>query len=126
MEIIDPKPREQKENKPASARNVFLGAVFILVGVIWMLYNFDVISSHTFDMIFSWRTLLIIVGGFLMTQQKHAAGIIVASIGAVALALELMNIYIPAYMIWKVIFPAIFIIIGFVILFSKIIGDQSK
>ncbi len=126
MEIIDPNHKDVKKNEPLNSRNLFLGIIFILTGIIWMLYNFDVISSRAFDIIFSWRTLLIVVGGFLMTQQKNGAGIIIASIGIIALCVELLHIYIPIDMIWKIIFPAIFIIIGFVILFSKIIGDQNK
>lgn len=123
MEIIDTKPgnRNKKENpdNAISARNLFLGALLIAIGIIWLLNNYGYIADHAFRMIFSWRTLLIAIGLLLITERKNTAGVIVASVGMLALVAELVNFYAPEFMVGKVIFPLMFIIVGVMLLFSN-------
>ena len=123
MEIIDRdnNGRSGKGITLAARRNIFLGATFIAVGIVWLLYNFDVVDAPAFDIIFSWRSLLVVVGAFLLTQERKTSGIIITSIGLVALALELLHICIPEDVFVKALFPVIFIIVGVVILLSKVV-----
>jgi len=117
MEIIN---KQEKTSTPAVGRtlaqNLYLGIALIVVGLIWILYNFDVIGYKFFDAFFSWQMLLMVIGGYLLTLKKWAAGIITMGVGLFFVATDLLNVYIPFN---KVVLPVVCIAAGLAVIFSR-------
>lgn len=117
MEILDNNIHKDCSCDTRSSRNIFAGVAFILAGVIWLLYNFNLISESFFDIVISWQMLMIVIGVYLISMRKWAAGGVVAGVGLFFLITELLHVYIP---VGKVILPVVFIAIGLSILLAKI------
>ncbi len=116
MEIIDKTNRNG--NGPASPRprHLYPGIALIAVGAVWMLYNFEVVGHRFFDLFFSWQTLLVVIGGYLLSLGRWAWGGGVAAIGVFFLSIDLLGLHIPPD---KVIWPSIFIVAGLAVLFPR-------
>lgn len=99
-----------------SSRNVYLGVVFILAGLVWMFHNFHIISDDLFHGIFSWQMLLIVTGGYLLAVGKRTAGVIVGMIGLVFGAAEWLHFCVS---IRGMALPAVLIAVGIGILLQK-------
>ncbi|MCK5077233.1 MAG: hypothetical protein KAR38_12705 [Calditrichia bacterium] len=56
--------------QPAENKNVFGGAIFILVGVLFLLRNFDLLY---FDFRIIWPLIIILIGGALLKQGFRSA-----------------------------------------------------
>lgn len=97
-------------------RNLYIGSVFVIMGVIWMLKNFGLIDYSVFDVVFSWQMALVAVGGYLLVLRKWVLGIILGLAGLVFLAQLIFNFYIPLN---KIIIPAILITAGVSIALQK-------
>ncbi len=96
--------------------NIYLGAVLALVGILWLGYNFHVISGLAVDIIFSVWMLLIAVGGYLLTLRKTTAGLIVVFIGGLMLLTDTLNFYISFH---RIILPVVLVAVGAIIVFSQ-------
>ena len=103
----------------------WLGIIFVLVGAAWLLDNLNIIPDIP-DFLISWRSLLIIIGLFLILgKRKFEPGIILIAIGSIFI-LEDLNI-LEWHIIWQFIWPAIIIIIGAsLILRRKSYGKGSE
>ena len=114
MEIIHP---ENKNRKPvAEARNIYIGLLLIVIGAVWMLYNFGRIDYLLFDALFSWQMLTIVLGGYLLTLRRWAAGSVVVALGVVFALSDFFGLRIP---LDKVALPLIVMAIGLIFVFSK-------
>ncbi len=119
MEIIRQTPPPLPEppyRKDASIRRSYLGIVLILAGVVWLLYNFDRLEYRIFDMFFSWQTLMIVLGGYLLAIRKWIGGGIVLALGVVFLLTDFFGIHIP---IGKVVLPVLVIAAGISVLLTR-------
>ena len=114
MKIIN-NPRKSNPEPSVIRQRIYLGAVLIAVGVVWILYNFDVIGHRFFDLFFSWQMLLAAVGGYFLALRKWAAGGILMFIGAFFVIASLLDICIPFE---KIALLVIFIAAGLVLLLS--------
>ena len=119
MEIIN--KQDQTGQKVPSAQkpwahHLYLGIALIGVGLIWMLYNFDVIGYKFFDVFFSWQMLLVVIGGYFLSMKKWALGAIVTLTGAFFVATDLLGVHIPFD---KVVLPLICIIAGLAVLLTR-------
>ncbi len=121
MEIIDQNPDRKPGNDFIQPRNIFLGATLIVIGLLWLFNNFDLIPDRIFDVLVSWQTLLVVIGGFLLAQRKWVSGGIVALVGIVFVATDLMGCYIPVN---KVILPVVFIAAGLALILSRLERQQ--
>ncbi len=115
MEITTPSDRSGRSTCPR-ARHLYLGFALIAVGAVWMLYNFEVIGYRFFDIFFSWEVLLVVIGGYLLTIRRWAAGGIVATVGAFFLLTDLFDICIPFD---KMILPGLCILAGLAVILTK-------
>ncbi len=97
--------------------NIYIGALFILAGVVWLLYNFHSLPYHIFDVLFSWQMLLTAIGGYLIASRKYVAGVIVGGLGLAFVITDILNIHISA---GKVALPAVVIAIGLAIILTKL------
>jgi uncharacterized membrane protein YidH (DUF202 family) len=115
MEIIDNQKRNTTKGS-ALPQRVYLGVVLILIGVVWMLYNFDAVGYRFFDLFFSWQMLLVAVGGYFLALKRWAVGTIVAGVGVFFVATDFLGLHIPFD---KVALPVIVIAAGLVVLLSR-------
>lgn len=115
MEIMN---HSDRSDRPAvlRANHLYLGLVLIAVGAVWLLYNFDLVGYRFFDHFFSWETLLIVIGGYLLAQKRWVGGAIVAGVGAFFLLTDLLHLCIPFD---KVILPALCILGGLAVILTK-------
>lgn len=114
-------PNDEKHHDPQSRalqRNqfFFLGGVLIVAGALWLLNNIGVLTPRAFDLIFSWPTLLIVIGGYLLAVYQWAWGSILGGIGLCLLIAEIIHIPIPLFKLWL---PLLCIGLGIVLLVRK-------
>jgi len=93
------------------------GVLLTLIGVLLLLFNFDVISDEYRRIILSWEMLLITTGSVLVISKKNVIeGTILILIGTIFILPDLFDIDIPYK---KIFWPALFIISGVYILLKK-------
>jgi hypothetical protein len=115
MEIID--KTNGSGNKPVDwGRHIYLGIALIVVGAVWMLYNFDLVDYRFFDVFFSWEMLVIVIGGYLLSLRRWVWGGVVTAVGVFFLLTNLLDIHIPFD---KVVWPSIFILAGIGVLLTR-------
>lgn len=78
------------------SRNLFLGITLVVAGVLWLLKNFRVLPYETFDLIFSWPTLLVVIGGYLLSLRRWVSGGIVGGLGICLLIADIAGMAMPA------------------------------
>lgn len=88
---------------------MLLGAAVTLCGIVWMLYNFNVISNIFFDRFFSWQTLLMALGGYFLLLRRWITG---GALLATGLAFALTDWFGSGIPVGRVILPAILIAAG--------------
>ncbi len=119
MEVINNNtntPAPSRNTGVVSPRNIFLGGILILVGVVWLLKNFDVISYRVYDVFFSWEMLLTVIGLYLLTLRRWIAGGILTAVGVGFLMTNVFGVDIPFQ---KLVFPLVFVAAGLGVLFSR-------
>lgn len=117
MQIIQNNP----DHRPNSAtlqrnRNLFLGILLIAAGGLWLLKNFDMLSPRTFDLIFSWPSLLTVIGAYLLCLHQWIWGSILAGLGLCLLIAEIVGIPMPVI---KLLLPLLCIGLGIATLLRK-------
>lgn len=100
----------------------FTAACFIVVGVMWLGWNFDMISSKWLRIVVSWQMLLIVLGVANLIKRSFIAGGILVGIG-VFFMLPLMKVDLDMQWLWNM-WPAIFIAVGLLILFKHKSGHS--
>lgn len=96
MQTIDKNYREPNGCTLQRSRNLFLGLTLVIAGGLWLLKNFQILSYETFDVIFSWPTLLVVIGGYLLTLRRWVSGGIVGALGLCLLIADLAGLEMPA------------------------------
>ena len=67
MEIIEnDKPGRNRTVEIIRPRNLFIGIILILAGILWLLNNFGLLSDSAFELIFSWHMLVVLIGTYLL------------------------------------------------------------
>ncbi len=119
MKIIHPNDKEPN-NTPSDSlqrnQTLFLGGLLIVAGGLWLLKNFGVLTPRAFDLIFSWPTLMIVIGGYLLSMYQWVWGSIFGGIGLCLLIAEIADIPIP---LLKLLLPLLCIGIGLSLLLRK-------
>ena len=114
MQII----QNHNDNRPDPAslqenRNLFLGILLIAAGGLWLLKNFGMLSPRAFDMIFSWPSLVTVIGAYLLCLHQWIWGGILAGVGICLLIAQIVGMPMPV--IWLLL-PLLCIGIGMAIL----------
>ncbi len=112
------KMRDQKFEKHHSKNGkLIFGIILMIVGGLFIANNLDLIPQDAKRIVFSWQMLLIGIGLLKISfDSKKTGGIIVLLIGSFFMAPKLM--FIPVDLM-KVFWPAIFLIVGSVLVFSN-------
>ena len=106
------------------ASSILWGTVLIAAGVIWALNEFNVTNIDVF--FDGWWTLFIIVpcGIGLFTEREKTGNIIGIAVG-VFLLLCCQDI-LSFSMLWKLLVPAIIVIVGLKMVFTGIFGNKAN
>lgn len=63
-------------------KRIYLGLLFMLIGIVWALDNIDIIPRQLSHVLFRWESLLILLGGYLLLSRENIrAGAILLSLG---------------------------------------------
>lgn len=96
-----------------SGRGIF-GIILLLIGLGILLRTFDVFPHRIEHILFSWEMILILVGAFLTsTKENRGTGIVLILVGAIFLLPDLRIVPFPMR---KLVWGALFIVIGLAIL----------
>lgn len=98
-------------------RKALLGIIILAIGTFLLLDNFNLLDFPVKQYIFSWKTLMIVIGVALLASRKNATGgIILVSLGTIFWIPEIFNHQVA---INQIFLPAVMIVFG-VIMLSKI------
>ena len=100
------------EIRKRSGRTFFLGAIIIILGVLLLLSNLDMLTFPVRDLIFSWQSILIIIGIIMIANQNYRGGWILIAIGALFMLSRYY--YLDSTTLW----PVLLIILGVYILLN--------
>lgn len=90
-------------------RHFISSIIFISIGSLLLLKNFNLLPSEIPDYVFSWKMLLIVFGVIFLFKRKWIPGIILIGIGKYLLIPEILGIPRPeVYQLW----PVVLIIMG--------------
>jgi predicted membrane protein len=101
-----------------------IGVILVLLGLFLVMRNTGIFPVFIEDLIFSWPMLLITIGLVITvgSSGSKTSGIIVMAVGAFFLIPHIFREAFDVNMFW----PAVFIIIGIIFIFSKRRGWNSE
>lgn len=104
-------------------RNIVVGSIIVILGSLLLLNNFGFLDFQIRSYIFSWKTLLIVIGLFMLTSKKNlTGGVILISLGVIFWLPVLLGHQI---VLGQIFLPAILMVIG-ILLLLKAGGLVSK
>ncbi|MEJ2003518.1 MAG: DUF5668 domain-containing protein [Cyclobacteriaceae bacterium] len=104
---------EEQNYKPESDRRVWLGALLLIIGGAWLLDEINIIPYHIAYYLFSWKTLLIVIGAYLLgVRQRVGPGVVLIAIGLLFWIEDLDIFDFFSFSLWSIIWPIIIIVIG--------------
>ena len=95
-------------------RSAILGILILSIGTVLLLDNFNVLDFPIKQYLFSWKTLLIVIGvALLVSKKNNAGGIILVSLGTI--------FWIPAIFDYQIalnqiFLPAVLVVVGVILL----------
>jgi predicted membrane protein len=95
-----------EEHKGKIGARLFIGAIFLVAGILFLLSNFDLVEFSIPRVIFSWQVILIIIGALVIINSNDVAGYIMITIGTVFLLAKFYEF--NAWDLW----PVILIVLG--------------
>jgi predicted membrane protein len=117
----DNRPQRHNHNHLTNNRAI-IGVVLVLLGVFLVMRNTGVFPDFIEHIIFSWPMLLVTIGLIItIGSSGGTSGVIVMAVGAFFLIPHIFRETFDVNMFW----PAVFIIIGIVFIFSKRKGWNS-
>ncbi|HNP17287.1 MAG TPA: DUF5668 domain-containing protein [Fulvivirga sp.] len=106
-----------KENN-IQDRRFWLGLIFVVIGGVLLLDNLNIIPYYIPEYLISWKTLLIVIGTYLIVaKRKPEFGIILIVIGSLNLLQDFY--YFRMRDVWHLIWPMVFIVIGGSLIFRR-------
>ncbi|MCC8019465.1 MAG: hypothetical protein LIO85_06805 [Rikenellaceae bacterium] len=115
MEIIDNKKRPD-ENPVRREKNLYIGGAIVICGLVWLMYNFDVVGSVFFHRFFSWQVFLMALGGYFIALRKWIVGGAVLITGMALAAMDWYDLYIP---VKQVLLPMLLIAVGVAVILQN-------
>ncbi len=104
-----------KQENPKSAISI-TGIIFIIIGALFLLNNFDFIPYDISHYIFSWKTLLIGIGALMLIQNKErTTAFVLIGIGTLFM---LPMIFDTIYLSMRYMWPLFIIGVGVIIIFK--------
>ncbi|GHE56403.1 MULTISPECIES: DUF5668 domain-containing protein [Roseivirga] len=85
-------------------QNKLLGLIFIVIGIVAVLTNFDVLPWSVRHYLFQWENILILIGLFLLvTDQNRKAGTVLLIVGLILVIDDWLRIHISIWDLWPLI-----------------------
>jgi predicted membrane protein len=110
---------ERVDNHKPGANNVriIIGLVFLTLGALLFADRFDIIPYDWHRFIFTWQSLLIVIGLIsLAKNESRVTGIILVSIGAFFLTAKVLGFHYPIrHFFW----PTVFVGLGLILILQK-------
>ncbi len=104
-------------NKQKSDRRVWLGALLIIIGGLFLLNSLNILDFRFSRIIISWPFFFFLIGLYILVQsEKKVFGGILAGLGALFL---LPRIFPGIIINWSIVFPLLLIAIGLYIIFHR-------
>lgn len=100
------------EVRRRSGGTFFLGAVIIILGTLLLLSNINLLPFSLHDLLFSWQSILILIGIIMIANENYRGGFILVAIGV----LFMISRY--YYMDSMTLWPVLLIILGVYILLN--------
>jgi predicted membrane protein len=105
------------KQSPTCNSRVLLGTLLVIFAILLLFRNFDILPQAWHSYVFSWQTLLAIVGLTLtVPKNTRVTGIVMATIGILLL---LAKIYAFPVSFQKLFWPAVILIIGILIIINN-------
>ena len=105
-------------NSRGADSRLVVGIIFLLLGLYFLLNNFDLIPFQLPDFITSWQVFLILIGLLLLaSRERRGGGIILVVVGVVFLLPEFLDVSVGE--IVRQFWPVAFLLIGVVLLFRR-------
>ncbi|MBO3700721.1 LiaI-LiaF-like domain-containing protein [Roseivirga sp. E12] len=97
-------------------KTTLLGIIFVTIGLVFAMSNFNIIPWHVRRYIFQWENILMLIGLFLILadENKRVGGILLA-LGFILVIDDWFYINISIWDLW----PLVFIIVGITIIRRK-------
>jgi len=114
----------------SSDSRLIIGLLFLLLGIYFLLNNFNLIPFSLPHYLISWQTLLIAIGVLvIVTSDKKGGGIILVAFGALFLISDIF--YVSVWDIVQQFWPLAFVLIGISLLIrrqqeKKRLGEASS
>ncbi|MEK7719063.1 MAG: DUF5668 domain-containing protein [Bacteroidota bacterium] len=98
-----------------SDSRVFLGVLFVAIGILLILENLDFLSYDLSHILISWPMLLIVIGIFNLSRKATSAGVILIGIGTYFMLPRIFDL--PDHFFHN-FWPLFLVIIGLVFIFQ--------
>lgn len=117
MEIINDKEQQTSANTTTQAEAtkfnqsaaIWGGIALIVGGALWLCHNYGLLSPVFFDHMFSWQSLVIICGLWLIATREYAWGAIISAVGVTFLIIDICGICIS---FTRLVLPILFMAAG--------------
>ncbi|MCI1682663.1 MAG: LiaF-related protein [Bacteroides sp.] len=100
-------------------RRSFWGGLFILVGVLYLLFNVGALSIVWKPIVFSWQMFLVVLGVIWFFTHRYFWGVLIAAIGVISLLPQLSEVMGFDYsqtMLSGILWPLVIIFFGIMII----------
>ncbi len=105
---------EKPHHSCSATSKVAIGVVLVLLGFMLVIRNTGLMPDYFEDIIFSWQMLLIAIGfAMSLSTGNKTPGLIVMAVGGFFILPEIFDIPFRTY---RLFWPAVFIIVGIIIL----------
>ena len=117
MEIINDNEQQTSTNTTTQAEAtkfnqsaaIWGGIALIVGGALWLCHNYGLLSPVFFDHLFSWQSLVIICGLWLIATREYAWGAIISAVGVTFLIIDICGICIS---FTRLVLPILFMAAG--------------
>lgn len=106
---------EKLRKHGGSDSRVLLGIIFVAIGAVLMLENFDMLSYDLSHILISWPMILIAIGIYNLSRKAGSAGYILIGIGTFFLLPRIFEV--PDHF-FRNFWPAILVVVGIVFIFQ--------
>ena len=105
-------------NKQTTDRRVWLGAILIILGGLFLLNSLDIFDFRFTRIFISWPFFFLVIGLYILVQtEKKVFGAILTGLGGLFLIPRIIP---GVYISWSVVFPILLIAVGlYIILHSR-------
>ncbi|MCK5823709.1 MAG: hypothetical protein KAG95_06875, partial [Bacteroidales bacterium] len=100
--------KSTRQNRGMDKRAV-LGLIFVLIGGLFLLHNYNLVPPNVENVIFKWEMILIVIGIYNLLTQRFVSGIILLGIGVFFL---LPDIFVLPHSFKELFWPVLLIVIG--------------